>query len=412
DYTGVRAEIDRGLGAAVDAADDLLDQIAAVNREITLAEPGVGEAASLRDQRDLLIDQLSQYMEVDVIEHESGSVDVLVNSIPVLLAGNSRGVSLDIKTVDGEVEVRVRVKEDGTHLTVNSGQIGGLLRQRDDSTVGPSITALDDLATQLIHQVNKVHAQGQGLIGFESVKGAYLMNDSSANLNSTDADLPFRTENGSFFIHLTHQDTGQRTSYRIDVDGDAMSADDLINEINVAVGVPNVTASLTFDRAFQLDADAGYEMTFSDDTSGVLSALGINTFFTGEGAADIDVNERLRDNPALLALGGNHVPGSNDTAVAIAGLQDVPVDELGGVSLRSFWQNSVNEMAVKGKAASAAAESASLVRESLGAQIQSVSGVSLDEESINLLMYQRQFQAAARFITVIDEALQILISLA
>ena len=40
-------------------------------------------------------------------------------------------------------------------------------------------------------------------------------------LNSADADLPFRIENGSFFIHTTHQDTGQRTTHQINVDGDA-----------------------------------------------------------------------------------------------------------------------------------------------------------------------------------------------
>ena len=56
-------------------------------------------------------------------------------------------------------------------------------------------------------------------------------------------------------------------------------------------------------------------------------------------------------------------------------------------------------------------ETTAIVRGSLNAQLQSASGVSLDEESINLLTYQRQFQAAARFITVIDEALQILIGL-
>ena len=45
-------------------------------------------------------------------------------------------------------------------------------------------------------------------------------------------------------------------------------------------------------------------------------------------------------------------------------------------------------------------------------QVQAVSGVSLDEESINLLTFQRQFQAAARFIAVIDETLQTLLSIA
>ena len=57
------------------------------------------------------------------------------------------------------------------------------------------------------------------------------------------------------------------------------------------------------------------------------------------------------------------------------------------------------------------ADELALVRESLDAQIQAVSGVSIDEESINMLSYQRQFQAAARYIATIDETLQTLLSI-
>ena len=191
-----------------------------------------------------------------------------------------------------------------------------------------------------------------------------------------------------------------------------MSLDDLIDEINTVVGVPNVTAAVNAERAFTLTADSGYEISFSDDTSGALAALGINTFFTGRSANTIEVNQVLLDDPTVLAVGAGHVPGSNDTALAIAALQDVALDELGGVSLREYWQNSVNSLAVRTSAANAAVESAQLVRESLYSQVQAVSGVSLDEESINLLTFQRQFQAAARFISVIDETLQILLNLA
>ena len=114
----------------------------------------------------------------------------------------------------------------------------------------------------------------------------------------------------------------------------------------------------------------------------------------------------------MLAAWSDHTPGANDNAIAIANLQDTPISDFGGMSLRSFWQSSVNSLAVKTGAANQSAESTALVRESLFAQIQAVSGVSLDEESINLLTYQRQFQAAARFITVIDETIQILLGLA
>ena len=59
EYTTVRGEIDRSLATSVDTADDLLDQIADINRQIVGIEPGVGQANALRDQRDLLIDELA-----------------------------------------------------------------------------------------------------------------------------------------------------------------------------------------------------------------------------------------------------------------------------------------------------------------------------------------------------------------
>jgi flagellar hook-associated protein 1 FlgK len=411
DYNVVREEVDRSLGGAVTEVNDLLEQIALINGQIAQSEPGVGEASALRDQRDLLVDQLSEYMDITVIEQDTGGVDILVSSIPVLLAGDSRGVELRMETVNGELEASIRVAADGSHLNVSSGMIGGLMRQREE-TVEPVIDALDNLAGQLIFQVNKLHSSGQGQKGFTAVTGTYLLSDTSVNMNRPEANLPFRIENGSFFINVTHQDTGQKLSYQINVDGDAMSLEDLVNEINTVIGVPNVSASITADRAFSLSADAGYELSFSEDTSGALAGLGVNTFFDGRGATSIAVNDILLEDPTMLAVSMDGTAGSNGTALAIANLQDESNEALGDVTLRQYWQKSVDSLAVKSNAAIAAAESTGLVRESLYTQMQAVSGVSLDEESINLLSYQRQFQAAARYINTIDEALQILLNLA
>ena len=44
-------------------------------------------------------------------------------------------------------------------------------------------------------------------------------------------------------------------------------------------------------------------------------------------------------------------------------------------------------------------------------QVQALSGVSIDEESINMLTYQRQFQAAAKYISTIDETLKTLLAM-
>jgi flagellar hook-associated protein 1 FlgK len=285
------------------------------------------------------------------------------------------------------------------------------MRQREDA-IEPAIDDLNTFARQLIFQVNRVHSQGQGRSGFASVEGTYLIDDTTTNLNSIDTGLEYTISNGSFFINVTNQATGVRTSHQINVDGNAMSLDDLIDEINVVMGVPNVTAATGLGNVFALTAATGYEVSFSDDTSGALAALGMNTFFTGQTAATMGVNQAVESNPNLLAAGGGHVAGSNDTALAIADLQNSPLTDLNGRSLREFWQDSVNSLAVKTAAANLTADSSALVRDSIGAQIQAVSGVSLDEESINLLTFQRQFQAAARFIAVIDETLETLLSMA
>jgi len=404
-------EIDRSLGTSVIQANSLLDGISLLNSQITQTEQGASEAGNLRDRRDLLIDELSEFIEITVIEGASGSVDILVDSVPVLLAGVDRGLEIRTQTVNGQLEVSLRVAADGTQLQANSGSIGGLLRQRVD-TIEPAIDDLDTFANQLIYQVNRTHSQGQGRGGFESVAGSELVDDTTLSLNNVDVGLDYQVDNGSFFIHVTHQGTGVRTTHQINVDGNADSLDDLINEINIAVGVPNVTAGAGPGGVFTLTAATGFEISFSDDTSGALAALGVNTFFTGSNASTMGINQTIQGNPNMLAAGAGHVQGSNDTALALANLQDAPLSELNDRSLRDFWHDSVNSLAVKTNAASLRVQSSTLVRESLDAQVQSVSGVSLDEELINLLLFQRQFQAAARFIAVIDETIQTLLAIA
>lgn len=410
DYAEIREQVDARVKTVVKEVNRILEELETVNGQITQNEPVSGEAAALRDQRDRLIDELSQYMDVTVLNHENGGTDILVDSVPVFLAGESRGIELRTESKEGSLKLSIRVADDGTTLDVRNGEIGGLLRQREEN-IEPAIDALNTFANQLIFQVNRLHSQGQGLSGSSSLAGTYSVADTTANLNSGAANLPHEIENGSFVINVTHKDSGQRVSYQINIDGDAMSLEDLVNEINTVVGVSNMSAGINAESKLTMVADAGYEISFSEDSSGALAALGVNTFFTGRGASDIAVREDLRDDPSLLAVGLNHVAGSNDTALAIANLQDSALDSLGGKSLREFWQNSVNELAVKTGSANAAVQSAALVRESLSSQIQAVSGVSLDEESINLLTFQRQFQAASRYISVIDESLQVLLSL-
>ena len=412
EHVHVRTEIDRSLGATIRTVDGLLGQIADVNRQIVETEQGGtgGDANSLRDRRDMLVDEVSQYIPVSTVEQPNGALDILVGSVPVVLAGESRGIELRTESSGNGTTVSLRVRADGTTLEPDGGQIGALFRQREE-TVDPAIADLDTLARELAFQVNRIHSQGQGLRGYTSVTGLNGVPDPSANLAADANGIPFAIRNGSFELHVTNQSTGERTTVLLAVDPNTTSLNQLAARISAAFPGGTGSASVTPDGALRIDASNGYEVSFSDDSSGLLAALGVNAFFGGTDATDLAINEAIVGDPRLLAAGQAHIPGSNAGALAIAGLEDLGVEALGGRSIRGFWQSATTGLAVRTQAANTKAESAALVRENLEAQIQATSGVSLDEESINMLSYQRQFQAAARYIATIDETLQTLLTI-
>jgi flagellar hook-associated protein 1 FlgK len=411
EHVAVRTEIDRALGATVVTVDGLLDQVAEVNRQIVESEQGGGaDANSLRDRRDELINEVAKYLPISTIEQPNGALDLLVGSIPVVLAGESRGVELRTETSGGTTSVSLRVRADGSTLQPDGGQVGALFRQRAD-TVDPAIADLDTLARELAFQVNRVHSQGQGTRGWTSVVGLNRVADTTTNLAADATGIPFDIKNGSFELHVTNQATGLRTTVVVAVDPANMSLDQLAAQISAAMPGGTGSATVTAERALRLDATSGYTLSFSNDSSGVLAALGVNSFFGGSDASNLSINAAIEGDPRLLAAGQGHTDGSNSGALAIAGLEEKSLDSLGGRSLRGFWQSATTGLAVKTQAANTKAESTRLVRESLDAQTQATSGVSLDEESINMLSYQRQFQAAARYIATIDETLQTLLSI-
>jgi flagellar hook-associated protein 1 FlgK len=144
----------------------------------------------------------------------------------------------------------------------------------------------------------------------------------------------------------------------------------------------------------------------------VLAALGLNSFFNGTDASNISVNQVIKDTPSLLAAARNGESGDNQTARAIAALELAPITALKGVSLKDSYQAMVNGIAVAADTAKTNLEAARVVQETLQGQREALSGVSLDEEAINLIRQQRAFQGAARVIAAVDEMMQVILSMA
>ena len=427
DLVGQRQQIDGELGAAVERADSLLNEIAGVNVQIANAENGGAAAPGLRDQRDEMLGELSGLMDVSTIEHSSGAVDVLVGSTPVVLGGLSRGLDLVRESNNGDLTVKVVLRDDRTKVPISSGRVGALLDARDEAVDG-TIAELDSIASQLIFQINRIHANGANLDGLTSASGTLRITTADQTLalndplNSTLTQSPFTPTNGGFLVHINDDVNGGTRTVRIDVDLDGRDAtgaagfgDDTSGEdIRAALdAIPGLNATFDAEGRLNVEALTGYSFSFAEDSSGVLAAMGVNSYFTGTDASDIGVRDELIADPNGLMVGrfDNGVFVENATALAIADVQTEPVDGLGGESFRASWANAVQRVANRTSAAITRADAAGVVRDSLEAQRAAQSGVSIDEETMNLLSFQRQFQGAARIISIADELLQTLMAI-
>jgi flagellar hook-associated protein 1 len=402
---------------SIASVNDLLTRIGALNTQVSVQSQGSGGSPGLRDQRDVLLSELSQFMDISTVEQQSGSVDVFVGSLPIMLNNRSRGVELLTRTENGETVSQVVVSADKSPLDITSGELGALIQFKEHD-IQDAIGVIDTLAEQLIHQVNSIHSQGQGMDLVDSVTGTTAVADATVTLNDPATNLTVMPTHGSFQMHVIQKSTGQvvTTTINIDLDGVNPASDTTLTSLAADINLASdITASVTAGGKLKIGADTSdFQISFSDDTTGVLAVLGINTFFTGKDAFDISVNSVLVDSPRLIAAAASSAsganPGDNTNALAIAGLRDQAITELNGLSLTQHWNRHVEDFAVRQAQARQQYQADTVIHEGLFNQQQSVSGVNADEESIDLIKYQRAYQASARLLTIIDEMLQTLIA--
>ena len=404
-------QVDDSIGDATVAVNNLLDEVAAINEQIV----GASGSADLLDIRDGLLGQLAEFLDISVIEQPSGLVDVFVGSIPMILNGINLGISVRDQTVDGERVIDLVLKDNGSVLLPTSGRLGALIEVREQD-VNLALNELDGFINTFIYEINKVHSQGQGLVGFETVTGSNGVADQSVALNDSQSGLKFTPVHGSLRLHVLQRSIGQRqsTTLAVDLDGIDPANDTNLSALAAAIdAVDNVSASVAADGRLVISTTTSdFEFSFSDDTSGVLAALGINSYFAGSNAEDITVNAEVSENPSFLAAALGHLPGDNSNTLALAALRDQGVDSLNSLTINEAWASHVENFAVRLDQTNQQFEAETLVGGNLSAQQQSVSGVNADEEVINLMAFQRAYQSSARFLQVVDELLETLMSLA
>ena len=135
-------------------------------------------------------------------------------------------------------------------------------------------------------------------------------------------------------------------------------------------------------------------------------------FFTGSDASDIQVNIDLLGNPALVQGSGvAGAAGDNQVFLAMAQLNGKAHGTLGGVTFLQKHLQTVAWMGQEVSNNSAALQDQKVVQDFLSRQRNAISGVSIDEEMSNLVMFQKAFQASAKLISMTDEMLATIIAM-
>ena len=168
--------------------------------------------------------------------------------------------------------------------------------------------------------------------------------------------------------------------------------------------------NLAFDitNAFNATHSAGF---------GLDGATGRNLFDPLAAAADaakfMNLDAAVIGNPEAIAASSSAatLPGDNVNALAMLDLQDSNI-ALGGTatSIEALSQLMGNAASEVGRARATASQ-AEAINEQVVALHKSVSGVSVDEEMVALMQYQRGYQASLKVISTADQLLQELINL-
>lgn len=136
-------------------------------------------------------------------------------------------------------------------------------------------------------------------------------------------------------------------------------------------------------------------------------------FFTGTSSSDIAINSNIVSDVNLIAASGTAagVPGDNSNAIAIANLQNELIMSGNTATFSDYYNSIVTDVGSEARAAGTNFDHQSVMVDQLSDYRESISGVSLDEEMINLIKFQHAYDAAAKLITTADDLLNTVLNM-
>lgn len=156
----LESNVNQTIEAEIGNLNRLLTAVADMNKQILTVEAGGNQANDLRDQRDLLISQVSEIARVSVVERDDGTQDVVLGGRTMVARDSVTLFQTSYQTTDDGTKMVVLTQDNFSEVTLPEGKLEGLLTARDKH-IAEVREHLDSVAAKLIDEVNSLHVQGR-----------------------------------------------------------------------------------------------------------------------------------------------------------------------------------------------------------------------------------------------------------
>ena len=207
--------------------------------------------------------------------------------------------------------------------------------------------------------------------------------------------------NGTIQVTVTDGDANVVTTLNV---GSGYAAGDIFdvgNGIKIALGIGDLADGNTFE------VDAFTET----DTSGVVAAVGINTFFSGRNASNMAVCSDISATPGRIATALGADMTDNINAIRLAGLRDQAITDLGSMTPGEFYRRLVTDIGLDLSVKNVRQDNIETIVQNLANQQSEISGVNINDEAAQMLVFEQMFKAVAKYLNTIQSSLATIMEL-
>jgi flagellar hook-associated protein 1 FlgK len=384
----LQSELNFQFKESVDQVNSYAEQIAQLNETIYKAELEGGRANDLRDQRNVLVDKLSELVPVDYYEDEQNRFFVLVGGHQLVAHYRADSIEMIERTDkmhedDGEGLVDIKWA-DGNDVNVDAGKVAGLLSIRDNvegdnKGIPYYLDRLNEFVDVLSNTMNEIHETGFGLDG----------------------------STGNYMFTIDNMSTAEYQQYLLTEGLNGGAALDITSSVMDGVAALNEDEQQGVINA-NIKAILANNPDYKDKSVKLING---NYYVTDRvKATEITIASDLEDlNKIAASADIEDIPGGTDKILEmVATRYNTTLYDWGAPE--DFIKSLVSNLGVDAAQANRMLKNQEALVNEYETSRQSVQGVSLDEEMANMIKFQSAYNANARMVNVYDEMLDLIVN--